>query len=676
MGAGYLFKAMAIMGIIATTVSAQVIRITSMERRGEATINTTLAGNAGIVSPIFNGGAMDFAQVFEDLRVFVRANGTSGDWVVLNGNAESGFIWGENWGAWWPPEGYGGIWIYVDRNTNVRLQSSTNTSIAVEYTLNFTGGTRTGNELTIYGSNERRADNGGSLGISFNDLRIGGAAVRAQDRERFVYQIRIGENWVAMDNSASTFTWQNSGYNNMSPDNQWGFWWEHGGGIWFQPITQNYNFRIGFPENGQAGGTVGNNWATFSFVGNPSAPRPDPSRFGNIPIGDPKIPGNLTGWRLYWNDEFEGAEINRDNWRVDQGWHLGNPNQDGSDEGVNCGTRGWGNNELQHYRDHPNNVFVQDGYLHLVARANDPRHFTNCNETAYFSSGKVLSDRRFGGSRFSFKYGRIDFRIQLPGGVVGTWPAAWMMPEYDVYGGWASSGEIDVMEGMGRLPNQSVGAIHFGGAWPANTHIAGYNRPREGRPFDTRDFNVYSVVWQEDSIKWYVNGYMFFAAGHNQWHSVPAAGLEHLNNPYAPFDQYFHIIMNLAIGGWFDPDGTRNIDPAQFPATMRIDYVRVFKADPTATQIGEIEATQRRPAAVAGFAGIRNGQISLRLQEGAYTVELYSLQGRLISSRNINAVNGINSTGLRTDNLGAGVHILNVKRNGVSVLQQRITATR
>jgi hypothetical protein len=76
------------------------------------------------------------------------------------------------------------------------------------------------------------------------------------------------------------------------------------------------------------------------------------------------------------------------------------------------------------------------------------------------------------------------------------------------------------------------------------------------------------------------------------------------------------------------------------------------------------------------FAGIKNGQINLNLKVGDYTAELYNLQGRMVSKVDINAINGINATGLRTDNLAKGIFILNVKQAGVSVLRQKINVKR
>jgi hypothetical protein len=41
------------------------------------------------------------------------------------------------------------------------------------------------------------------------------------------------------------------------------------------------------------------------------------------------------------------------------------------------------------------------------------------------------------------------------------------------------------------------------------------------------------------------------------------------------FDQRFHLIMNIAVGGKWG--GAQGVDPTVFPQEMRVDYVRVYK---------------------------------------------------------------------------------------------------
>ncbi|MEL6846584.1 MAG: glycoside hydrolase family 16 protein, partial [Bacteroidota bacterium] len=65
---------------------------------------------------------------------------------------------------------------------------------------------------------------------------------------------------------------------------------------------------------------------------------------------------DLDAYTLVWSDEFDGPEINLDNWSFNIG--------DGCDRGI-CG---WGNNELQYYTDRPDNAFIEDGNLVIRAK--------------------------------------------------------------------------------------------------------------------------------------------------------------------------------------------------------------------------------------------------------------------------------------------------------------------
>ncbi len=133
-------------------------------------------------------------------------------------------------------------------------------------------------------------------------------------------------------------------------------------------------------------------------------------------------------WQLYWSDEFDGNSVNANNWTFD----IGN------------GSGGWGNNELEYYTSRPENVYTANGLLHIVAR-----------QESYGGKNYTSAKLKTSGL-FSKKYGRFEFRAKLPQGQ-GYWPALWMMPQSSAYGGWASSGEIDVMENKGRLPANVLG---------------------------------------------------------------------------------------------------------------------------------------------------------------------------------------------------------------------------
>ena len=354
------------------------------------------------------------------------------------------------------------------------------------------------------------------------------------------------------DSSQSGFVYAGNGYNNMSDANQWGYWADYIYGLWFQPVQEDVQIRIGYPLNGQTGGNVGNNYVNYTFIGNPDAPRPDVSDHDDITIGTPNDPA-IEGMNLIWQDEFNGTTLDTNKWSYEQGYYItDDPN-----------SWGWGNAELQHYSDSAQNIFVQDGKLNIRALHDSKSFPQDPNRYAQYSSGKINTK-----DQLSFQYGRVDIRAKLPTGN-GVWPALWMLPKDSAYGAWAASGEIDIMEAKGRLPGTTSGAIHFGGQWPVNRYIAGEYHFSEGQTF-ANDYHVYSMVWEEDNMKWYVDGKFFFKVSRDQWYSVAAP-----NNPNAPFDQPFYIIMNLAIGGYFDNGHTP--DPSDIPATMQVDYVRVYK---------------------------------------------------------------------------------------------------
>ena len=254
----------------------------------------------------------------------------------------------------------------------------------------------------------------------------------------------------------------------------------------------------------------------------------------------------LGDWIITWCDEFtgEGDNLNAQGVDLDRwGFQLGT--------GVQYGLNGWGNNEAQYYREE--NARVENGRLIIEAKRE------NYGGMAYTSA------RLYTKPTFSQTYGRFEAKIRLPIGE-GLWPAYWMMPQDDVYGGWAASGEIDIMEARGRLPNQSIGALHFGAAWPNNVHTHEvYHFPTDR---NIADFNVYAIEWEEDEIRWYVNDVLIKQSTwwYTQGHDFPA-----------PFDQDFYMLLNLAIGGTFD--GGRVPPDSLFDSAveMEVEYVRVYE---------------------------------------------------------------------------------------------------
>lgn len=268
-------------------------------------------------------------------------------------------------------------------------------------------------------------------------------------------------------------------------------------------------------------------------------------------------------WKLVWNDEFDGAQIDRTKWDFD----LGNGFYDYN---TNAWISGWGNGELQCYTKEPENVAVSEGLLHLRALKES---YQGCG----YTSARLKTRKRDGSPLLATKYGRIEICSKLPTGQ-GVWPAVWMLPQDDKYGTWAASGEIDIVEARGQEPAKVAGTLHFGSRWPANAQASHEYQFAEG---SIADFHFYALEWEPGVIRWYVDG-QNYATQTFWWSSSKVAngqGAAPVNeselNPWpAPFDQPFYLLLNVAVGGQFpgNPDQT-----TKFPAEMLVDYVRIFE---------------------------------------------------------------------------------------------------
>ena len=258
------------------------------------------------------------------------------------------------------------------------------------------------------------------------------------------------------------------------------------------------------------------------------------------------------GYTLIWSDEFSGTELDSGKWSYELGnWKL--------DDSGNYVTNGWGNNEQEFYTS--GNTSVKDGILTIAARKET---VTDEKQGSYdYTSARINTQHKF-----SVCGGRIEVRARCDSGK-SLWPAIWMLPEDSVYGGWASSGEIDIMEGWGSTPEKICGTIHFGGAWPANTYLTNDHTFAAGD--STRNWHTYSVEWDNGEIRWYVDDELY--STQSEWYS------KGFSYP-APFDQNFYIILNLAVGGHFDGVEGIYADPTIFENGEKhfdIDYVRVYE---------------------------------------------------------------------------------------------------
>ena len=264
----------------------------------------------------------------------------------------------------------------------------------------------------------------------------------------------------------------------------------------------------------------------------PAAAAPLPAGKENAPMetNQPSQTLSYEGYTLRWEDNFDGTELNRQDWNVE----LHEP--------------GWVNNELQSYVDSPENIYLQDGSLVLKPVE---------------TSGRVNTQ-----NKHDFKYGIFEARAKVPEGQ-GFLPAFWMMPTNEnLYGQWPRCGEIDIMEVLGNDTTRSYGTLHYGN--PHSQSQAGCTLT-EGNFSD--EYHTFAVEWLPDRISWYVDGQLIHTE--NDWYSA-TEGQGEITYP-APFDQPFYIILNLAVGGNWpgNPDETTDIAGSAF----YIDYVRVYQKD-------------------------------------------------------------------------------------------------
>ncbi len=266
------------------------------------------------------------------------------------------------------------------------------------------------------------------------------------------------------------------------------------------------------------------------------------------------------GYHLLWHDEFDGTELNEDNWTVE----VREP--------------GWTNNELQAYVDSEDNVYVEDGKLILK-----PIKGKGDNGLTSYTSGKVNSK----GKR-QFLYGKVVVRAKVPAGQ-GFWPAIWMMPQDEsFYGQWPKCGEIDIMEILGNQTNILYSNIHYG--LPHGESQGTYTL--EGATF-SQGYHEFGMEWEPDEIRFYVDGELHHTV--NNWYTA-VEGEDSVTYP-APFDQPFFLQMNLAVGGDWPgkPDATTDFENSEFA----IDYVRVYQKEAYDTKnvvnpstiLGEADAT-------------------------------------------------------------------------------------
>lgn len=258
----------------------------------------------------------------------------------------------------------------------------------------------------------------------------------------------------------------------------------------------------------------------------------DPNAVNYAARGNVVFDGNPE-WTMVYQDEFSTPGLpDRAKWTVDPR------------------PKGWINGEQQVYTDTTHdNIRVENGTLIIKGKKDYP----NGNATEPWSSGRLISQ-----NKMDFTYGKVEVRAKLPR-ARGSWPAIWLMPTSSAYGAWPRSGEIDIMEHVGNNFGTVLSTVHTqNNNWTNGGHLSA----TRNIPDADTVFHNYILEWTPDSLRFvYDSTHCYtYVNPHTDWKDWP-------------FDQKFHVILNVAIGGGM---GGSIVD-ADWPDSMIVDYVRVYQ---------------------------------------------------------------------------------------------------
>jgi len=198
-----------------------------------------------------------------------------------------------------------------------------------------------------------------------------------------------------------------------------------------------------------------------------------------------------------------------------------------------------------------------------------------------FTSGKIDSK-----GKVQVQYGMIEIRLATPDLATGLWPAAWMLgvsPQT-----WPRNGEIDIMEMGHRASSRAAagnpGINNYTGSnvitWQQAACVPGNESCAASTAWQTKSWYVaptslanrfvtYRLYWLDTEMRFSIadNG-----VERNMYDGPLAANSTALQAP-------FYLLLNMAVGGNFTDAATAAQVTAPLPATMHVDYVRVYQLD-------------------------------------------------------------------------------------------------
>lgn len=265
---------------------------------------------------------------------------------------------------------------------------------------------------------------------------------------------------------------------------------------------------------------------------------------------------DLSKMKVQWSDEFDGTELNKNNWEP----QIGN--------GSTYGIWEWGNNEKQNYQ--AENVTVSDGTMKIKAQY-EPTTFANTNYN--WTSARIASN-----NKVEVGLGYVEARIKIPS-YQGIWPAFWMLGTNGET--WPACGEIDIMEAFNtRATLQST--IHFPSWSGSDVYLY-----KSSNAYNKTEWHTYGCYRDGSNIIFYIDGQIL-----GQWSTADAtsgagAGKRSVLN------ENYYILFNIACGG--NLAGGTPPTSSDWSATMEVDYVRYY-VNKTPEELAAEEAAKQATA--------------------------------------------------------------------------------
>lgn len=265
-----------------------------------------------------------------------------------------------------------------------------------------------------------------------------------------------------------------------------------------------------------------------------------------------KVPGHADSllpsgeWRLVWQDEFDGTELDRSKWdfrremmgRRHPGWC--------GEEGIRLDGQSNLIFKLIRQDDNVCSCTLQTGYNFMDAVRDE--------KNTRYSGSLNWPIPPFRKNLYLHKYGYYECRCRLQR-KEGWWSAFWIQsPTIGASADACRTGvEIDIMESFhpGELLEH---CCHWGGYGSDHQMV----RASETRPFDQKEYHLFGVLWTE-------KGYTFYVDGKEDGH---------VDGPISDCPEF--LLIGTEVNGYRNSMKPTEEAIAAVGDTFIVDHIRVF----------------------------------------------------------------------------------------------------